>query len=252
MNNAEFVAELITLSDRLPRSQEWASGDPSRVAEVERGLEADIVALILNHYGPVTILAEEHHALHGGYAHRAPGEWWFAVDPLDGSKSYGAGRDTYTVSVAQCHDDVPVSGVVYRPSTGTLYTAERGGGAYSNGRRLDASADAERRLIAVGNGVVIDSTANFAVENLLLLSYELEHMACTSLKLCFLAEGSRAGFIKQLGGRDGLPRVWGIAAGQLIASEAGARPARLDRTPWSWRAGTIVVGDQRFHTDLYR
>lgn len=252
MENDEFTAELVTLADRLPGSQQWASGDLSRVADLERRLEAEIVALILRHYGPVTILAEEHYASHSDYVHRAPGEWWFAVDPLDGSNSYCAGRDTYTVSVARCQGNEPVFGLVYRPSTGTLYSAERDGGAYVNGRRLDASAGAERRLIAVGNGVVIDSTANPALENLLLLSYELEHMACTSLKLCFLAEGSRAGFIKRLGGQEGVARVWGMAAGQLIASEAGVRPARLDGTPWSWEAGIIVIGDQRFHADLYR
>ncbi len=252
MTNDDFTAELITLADRLPESQEWASGELSRVAKIERSLEAEIVALILRCYGPVTILAEEHYAQHHDYAHRAPGEWWFAVDPLDGSNSYRAGRDTYAVSVARCQGHAPVSAFVYRPSTGTLYSAEQGGGAYANGLRLSAADDARRRLIAVGNGVVIDPAANPAVENLLLLSYELEHMACTSLKLCFLAEGSRAGFIKRLGGQDGVPRVWGMAAGQLVASEAGVRPARLDRTPWSWQAGTIVVGDQRFHADLHR
>ncbi|WP_179022918.1 inositol monophosphatase family protein [Streptomyces sp. IMTB 2501] len=227
------------------------SAEPSRVAEVERRLESEIVALILRHFGPVTVLAEEHYALHGDYAHKASGDLWFAVDPLDGSKSYKAGRDTYAVSVAACRGTEPVFGVVYRPSSGALYVAEKGGGASVSGRPLTAPIEAERRLIAVGNGAVLSPQSNFALENLLLLSYELEHMACTSLKLCFLAEGTRAGFIKLLGSAGGLPRVWGLAAGQLISTEAGVKPARLDGGSWHWGAGAIAVGDQRFHEELF-
>jgi fructose-1,6-bisphosphatase/inositol monophosphatase family enzyme len=60
-----------------------------------------------------------------------------------------------------------------------------------------------------------------------------------------------AGLVKQLVERDGVLRIWGMAAGQLIASEAGLDCVNLDRMPWRWAAGTVAAGDRQFLSDLF-
>lgn len=253
---AAFVTALAALADRLPKAQAWVRADPGRVVGLEQELERELVALILGHFGPVSVLAEEHFSTFGQYAHLAPdtrdapdNRLWFAVDPLDGSKSYAAGRETYAVSVAGCVGDRPVFGFVYQPSSGTLYSAAEGVGGYANDLRL-GGADAASRRVAVGNGVVTDPVANLVAEKLLRESYDLEHMACTSLKFCRVADGQLAGLVKQVAASAGVLRVWGMAAGQLIAAEAGIPCVGLDRRPWRWAAGTVMAGDRRFRTDI--
>ncbi|MGW7824483.1 inositol monophosphatase family protein [Streptomyces puniciscabiei] len=251
LDRERFVSALVTLADRLPGRQPWVRADPARVAGVEQELEREIVALILDHFGPVTVLAEEHFTAFGAYAHTGPGAFWFALDPLDGSKSYASGQNLYAVSVAGCVGDRPVFGFVYQPHSGVLYSAARDAGAYADGRRLSGGApELAPRRVSVGNGVVVDPRANPAVENLLRRSYELEHMACTSLRFCQVAEGGRAGLVKQVGASGGVLRVWGMAAGALIAAEAGARCVKPDGTPWLWTTGTVLVGDDRFLNDI--
>ncbi|ANP50325.1 myo-inositol-1(or 4)-monophosphatase [Streptomyces griseochromogenes] len=252
LDRERFVRALVALADRLPGLQPWVQADPARVAAVEQELEREIVTLILSHFGPVTVLAEEHFTAFGEYAHTAPGDFWFALDPLDGSNSYASGRGMYAVSVAGCVGDEPVFGFVYQPRGGLLYSAARGAGAYADGRRLAGPGGAARapRRVSVGNGVVVDPAANPAVENLLRRSYELEHMACTSLRFCQVADGRRAGLVKQVAESRGVLRVWGMAAGQLIAAEAGAHHVSPDRTPWQWTAGTLLVGDDQFLNDI--
>jgi myo-inositol-1(or 4)-monophosphatase len=251
---APLAAALIGLADRLPGKQSWAAGAPGRVAQLERELEGELVALLVGHFGPVTVLAEEHYSSFGRYAYTAPDGadgLWFAVDPLDGSKSYAAGKRTYAVSVAGCLGERAMFGIVYQPSSGRLYTATRDAGAYLNGRRLGAPLDPVPRWVALGNGVVTDPVANTVVQRLRRKSYRFEHMACTSLKFCWLADGALAGLVKQLVERDGVLRIWGMAAGQLIASEAGFDCVNLDQRPWRWGPGTVAAGDRQFLADLF-
>lgn len=251
---ATFAAELTALADRLPDAQPWARAAPGRVTGLEQQLERELTALILQHCGPVTVLAEEHFNAFGGYASRvpdAPGRISFVVDPLDGSKSYLAGSTTYAVTVAGCVDGVPVFGFVYQPSSGTLYSAALNMGAYAGGRRLTAPHTEAPRQAAVRSGISDDPAVMGAVRNLRRLSYRLERMECTSLKFCWVAEGMRAGLVKRLVERNGVLCTWGTAAGQLIASEAGIGCAGLDRAPWRWAAGAVAAGDPRFLADLF-
>lgn len=246
-----FATQVADLADGLPQAQPSVQSDPMVVAGIEQKLERELTTLILSHFGPVRVLGEEHFNAFGTYAHMVPGRFSFAVDPLDGSKSYMAGSTTYAVSVAGCVDGVPVFGFVYQPSTGTMYSAACNAGAYAGGRRIIAPQDGAPRRAAVRSGIAGFSPVRTAVENLRRKAYQLERMECTSLKFCWLAQGLRAGLVKRIVDRDGVLCIWGTAAGQLIASEAGIGCASLDRGPWRWAAGAVAAGDPRFLTDLF-
>ena len=62
------------------------------------------------------------------------------VDPIDGTRSYLAGRPDWAISVARVDDGRPVLAGVYVPATDELFMAAAGGGAWRNGVRIRANA----------------------------------------------------------------------------------------------------------------
>src|SRR5262245_17232107 len=62
------------------------------------------------------------------------------VDPIDGTRSYLAGRDDWCVCAALVEDDNPVLAAVYAPASEEFFFAARGQGATLNGRRVQASS----------------------------------------------------------------------------------------------------------------
>lgn len=71
-----------------------------------------------------------------------PGRAW-VIDPIDGTKSYVRGMDTWTTLIALLEDGEVKLGVVSMPAMGKRWWAVRGGGAYADGRRLSVSAVGE-------------------------------------------------------------------------------------------------------------
>jgi myo-inositol-1(or 4)-monophosphatase len=60
----------------------------------------------------------------------------FIVDPIDGTRGFIRGEDSWTVSLAVVEDGIPITGVVYAPVRDEMYDAILGGGARFNGRPL--------------------------------------------------------------------------------------------------------------------
>ena len=75
----------------------------------------------------------------GGEAAGEPGRAW-VIDPIDGTKSYVRGMDTWTTLIALLEDGEVKVGVVSMPAMRRRWWAVRGGGAYADGRRLQVSA----------------------------------------------------------------------------------------------------------------
>ena len=70
-----------------------------------------------------------------GYAESGPNGLWI-VDPVDGTTNFSFGTPMWAVSIGLLRDNVPTVGAVYAPSIDELYVAERGQGAFLNGRQL--------------------------------------------------------------------------------------------------------------------
>ncbi|RMD88606.1 MAG: 3'(2'),5'-bisphosphate nucleotidase CysQ [Alphaproteobacteria bacterium] len=78
----------------------------------------------------------------------------FVIDPIDGTRAFLAGEESFAHSLAVVEDGRPVAGVVHLPARGETFTAARGGGAQCNGRPIAVSratgADGARVLAARG------------------------------------------------------------------------------------------------------
>jgi myo-inositol-1(or 4)-monophosphatase len=141
------------------------------------------------------------------------------LDPIDGTVNYLYGIPCYAVSLAAEVDGVVVAGVVRNAATGVTYTATLGGGAWRGGVRL-AGSDANelgQSLVATGFGYDAARRAHQArvLAGLLASIRDIRRMGAGALDLCFAAEGSVDAYYEK-----GL-NLWDLAAGSLIAREAG-------------------------------
>src|SRR5205085_3006054 len=101
---------------------------------------------LLSHFPGHSIVAEE------GGGHEASSEYRWYVDPLDGTTNFAHGFPAYNVTLALEHADELVAGVIFDPTRQELFAAERGSGAYLNGRPMHVSkvAHLEESLVATG------------------------------------------------------------------------------------------------------
>ena len=117
------------------------------------------------------------------------------VDPLDGTTNFLHGIPMFAVSIALERNGEIVAGVVFNPATDELYTAERGGGAFLNDRRLRVGA---RRVLSdsvIGCGVPHLGRGNhgkFLVELRHVMGEVagIRRMGSASLDLAYVAAGA--------------------------------------------------------------
>lgn len=190
-----------------------------------------------------SILAEE-----GGLTGVGGRVRWI-VDPLDGSVNYLYGLPDWAVSVAAEVGGTVVAGVVCAPLRDSVFTATLGGGAWLHSgspagpRRLACRSGAQLAgaLIATGFGYAAARRAEQGkvVAALLPQARDIRRGGSAAIDLCSVAAGQVDGYYEQ-----GV-HAWDIAAGALIATEAGAVVGGLDGQP-AGEAMTIAAAPALF------
>lgn len=224
---AEDAARLILPYWRSNTAVETKSDD-SPVTQADRAAEALILERLAALYPGVQTVAEEAVAANGAPA--SAEDWFWLIDPLDGTKGFVRGGEAFTVNIALMHAGYPVAGVVTAPATATTWRTDTpGGGAfrrqYGEQQEGEAHAGAEWRPIKVRDR---------PQEGIALLSHsvtdeEAARLAarhgCTrwqgtdsSLKFCLIAEGRFDAYP-----RSGPTSEWDTAAGQAVLEAAGGR-----------------------------
>ena len=189
------------------------------VTEMDRAAEALLVERILGRRPDDGVLGEE-----GGARSGTSGVTW-VLDPIDGTVNYLYGIPAYAVSVAaQVGDDV-VAGAVVNPVSGEMWTAVRGGGAFLDGSRIRVNEPVELAMALVGTGFGYEPARRArqadVLRALLPRVRDVRRAGAASLDLCALACGRLDAYYEQ-----GL-KPWDLAAGGLVAREAGAVVAGL-------------------------
>lgn len=145
---------------------------------------------------------------------------WY-IDPIDGTSNFFYGLPMWSTSIGAVDADGAVAGAVYVPATGELFSAARGEGATRNGVPIAASAETDLALalVATGFGYQPDARRRQAaiVHAMASRIRDIRRMGSAAIDLCYTA----AGFLDAYW-EEGLNR-WDMAAGELIAREAGCR-----------------------------
>jgi myo-inositol-1(or 4)-monophosphatase len=193
------------------------------VTEMDRAAEELVVARLLAARPDDGVVGEE-----GSHRAGTSGVRWI-VDPIDGTTNYLYRMPGFAVSVAAEVDGVVVAGVVVDPSHGEVFTATRGGGARCNGERVTASAAAALPSALVGTGFSYDPLRRrrqaAVLTQVLPCVRDIRRHGAASVDLCWTACGRFDAYYER-----GL-QPWDLAAGALVATEAGALVGDLDGGP---------------------
>jgi len=168
------------------------------------------------------------------------------IDPIDGTTNYLYRLPLYSVSIAARDRDGGVVGVVHAPMTDELFAARRGGGATVNGHRITCSDQRVlgSTLVATGFGYLPERRARQGerVANLIAEVRDIRRLGSAALDLCYVAAGRFDAYYEQW------LNPWDLAAGELIAHEAGARigqfPGRDEGEPAGLLAASPGIYDE--------
>lgn len=178
---------------------------------------------------------------------RAGADTVFIIDPIDGTRAFIDGQESWSHAIAVAHRGQVTAAVVYLPMLDALYTAALGAGARLNGRPIQVTA-----------AQTVDGAAVLATRPNMDPGYwrghpppfKRAHRPSLAYRLSLVAEGR---FDAMLTLRPSWE--WDIAAGSLIAAEAGARVTDRRGGPLRFNAahpqtdGVLVAGP-RLHADL--
>ena len=170
----------------------------------------------------------------------------WVIDPVDGTVNYFYGLPGWNISIAVKDAQGTVAGVVYAPTIESIWHATRGGGAFLNGVAIACNEPVElnRALIATGFAYDVKDRAHQLdlVNHLLPQIRDIRRIGAAATDLCFVASGILDGYVE-----TGL-KEWDLAAGALIATEAGATV-----TTHLWRGLELTVaGGAHLHGLLMR
>ncbi|MEO0413410.1 MAG: 3'(2'),5'-bisphosphate nucleotidase CysQ [Verrucomicrobiota bacterium] len=198
--------------------------DKSPLTEADRCSHNVIVAALEEHYSDIPIISEEAKTL--DYSERKDWEYFWLVDPLDGTKEFIKRNGEFTVNIALIHKDTPVLGVVYQPVGDRLFWSKQGEGAWLSEDGADAVqlnggehyTEKSEVTVVASRSHLTDAVQEF-VADLEGQGKKVEFLSAgSSLKLCLVAQGAA----------DVYPRLgptmeWDTGAAHAIALEAGRK-----------------------------
>jgi len=238
-------ADVIRDGERRRGSLVWREKSATDfVSEIDMTAEARIIETLLARVPGVAILAEET-ASTLAPERRAQGVT-FVVDPLDGTTNFLHGFHEYAVSIAALVDDQLAAGVVLHVPRDEWFTATRGGGAWRNGERISASIidRPDRALIATGfpykGGDDVERYLG-QMRRLMTHTAGIRRPGSASLDLAGVASGQFEGFW------ENTLAPWDIAAGILIAREAGAIVTDLTGAPCPVAHTSVLAANPAMH-----
>lgn len=220
---AEVAARLEASLDGPPVAMTSKSTPTDLVTELDRWAESRLREVLLGARPDDGFEGEEGEPVRG-----TSGVTW-CVDPIDGTVNFVHGLPGFCVSIAALVDDRAVAGVVHSPLHRDVFTATVGGGAARNGRPIRCSAPAALDRSVIGTGFGYDPVRRTRQAEVVARAIgsiaDIRRAGAAAMDLCSVGAGRLDGYWEV-----GLNR-WDLAAGALIATEAGARVEGLDGAP---------------------
>jgi len=173
------------------------------------------------------------------------------VDPLDGTTNFLHGIPIFSISIALERQGQLVAGVIYNPAMDELYTAERGGGAFLNDRRLRVAGRTKLSDAVIGTGVPHlgrGHHGNFLIElrNVMGEVSGIRRLGSAALDLAYVAAGRMDGFWEEK------LSPWDIGAGILLIREAGGFVTDKAGGQGMFETGDLVAGNEAIHRALLK
>eukprot|EP00271_Cylindrocystis_brebissonii_P018494 TRINITY_DN5260_c1_g1_i1.p1 TRINITY_DN5260_c1_g1~~TRINITY_DN5260_c1_g1_i1.p1 ORF type:complete len:404 (+),score=53.71 TRINITY_DN5260_c1_g1_i1:56-1213(+) len=225
-------------------------GASDLVTDTDKNAELAILEEIRKRFPSHLVLGEE-----GGVSGDIASEYLWCVDPLDGTTNFAHAYPCFATSVGVLCRGRPVAGCVVEFSGGPghwvtrTYTASAGGGAFCDGKPLRVSNTelVQRSLLVTGFGYEHDEAwaANIELhKHFTDVSRGVRRLGAAAVDLCHVALGIVDGYWEYR------LKPWDMAAGVLIAEEAGAQVSRMDGGPFTVFDRSLLVSNGALHQQM--
>lgn len=209
----DFIAKSAENTDNIETMQK---GTNDFVTNVDKAAERIVIDVIKKSYPDHTIVSEEAGALEG-----KDKDYQWIIDPLDGTTNFVKQFPHFSVSIALRIKGKTEVACVYDPIRNELFTAQRGAGAQLNSKRIRVGTANELAGTVLATGFPFKAKHHAegylkVVGALFTECADFRRTGSAALDLCYVAAGRVDGFFEL-----GL-KPWDLAAGELIAREAGA------------------------------
>jgi myo-inositol-1(or 4)-monophosphatase len=212
--------------------------DRNFATNLDKEAEAMIIAKVRSSFSGHGIIGEESGKVN------ADSDYLWIIDPLDGTHNFMRNIDIFGVSIGIVHKEVFVGGVIYMPKDKELYTAQKGGGAYKNGKPIRVSENSRLNDCSIS----FDSSIRYAPEVMLGVLGDLSkevfniRMFGSSVRtLSYIAEG-----VLDFG-VEFHDRPWDFSGGVCIIEEAGGKLTKLNGNPLSYKDIGYIASNNITH-----
>ncbi len=195
-------------------SVEFKTNASNLVTEIDKKSEKTIKNFIKKEFPGHAIIAEESgEDLTGS-------EYTWIIDPLDGTTNFAHGLPLFSVSIGVVKNNEIICGVIYDVMQDNMYTSEKGGGTYCNGKELKVSINdkLEESLLVTGFPYDIANNPHKTLEKFnafVINSRAVRRLGSAAIDFCYVASGVFDGFWEVH------LHPWDLCAGMLLVEEAG-------------------------------
>ncbi len=226
-------------------------GDVDLVTEADRASEQLIVERLKS--------AFPHHGIYGeeGTRDRLDAEFRWYVDPLDGTTNFAHGFPAFCVILGLEHrplglgadvDGEIVAGVIYDPLRDEMFTAEKGRGAWMNGRQMKVSKTAKLAESLTATGFPShkrhENPNIHFYQQITLRSHGVRRAGSAGLDLAYVACGRLDGFW------EFKLNPWDTSAGVLMVKEAGGTLTHFDGSDFTLDSREILATNRLIFEEM--
>jgi len=237
------AAVLLEHWERLGKEDADLKARNDWVSLADRDSERAIVSSLRARFPDDSLVGEEGAAVRAG-----SGRTWI-IDPLDGTSNYLQHFPVWSVSIGLKSGDEIVAGVIYEPLRDLVFTAERGAGAFRNGRRMRVSSQStvEGAFLATGfpfRAQQYVSTYCSIFQDVITVTKGVRRAGSAALDLAYTADGVFDGFFELH------LAPWDVAAGSLMITEAGGVVSDFSGGGRWLERGNIIGAPPGVHEEL--
>lgn len=230
-------------------------GERNVATAADLAAERRIRAVLRKQFPDHPVIGEELGGGEPGSAKGAQAIFW-AVDPIDGTNNFILGLDLFSVCVAALREGDAIAAAVYLPVQKRMYSAEKGKGAFCNGKRIRVSRESllENSIVLCSMDITaLRQSAEYdtrVLREMLLKTRGIRLFNSWALELCLVAEGTAQGAFSSF------TNLWDFSAAGLILQEAGGVLTNHEGVSWKRylsqenRRTRLVAGNGKIHKTL--
>lgn len=220
-------------------------GRANFVTRCDTGVQSFLQKELGQRWPEIQFLGEE-----GGIGSLNPAGQVFVLDPVDGTANLMHHFGHSAISLALVDNGVPVLALIYDPFRDEMFTAQRGGGAFCNGKPIHVSTapSLARSIVAIGTSPYDHqlAKANFALfQQVFDRCEDIRRTGSAALDLAYVAAGRVEGYVERK------LKPWDFAAGILLVAEAGGKVSDwTGKFPCPLESGDVLAAAPALYDEL--